>query len=778
MTASPLNTNLMDTWLVSNHHKVRVNLGESNVKDLRLRDLFPEIDPDHRMGELTLGNNSTWGSSRLREAVAATYPTQTAANVLVTAGVSEAVVVVCLAHHEAGANLIIPVPAFHALIDVPEKLGYEIRRVALRAESDFRLSVSEILAAVDERTRIVLLNSPHNPTGVLYSHDDIMRIADAVRDVGATVIVDEHYRYLPRNTSGEWVRSASGGRENIVTLGSVGKCFGCTGIRVGWIVASAARLECFHHYKLLVTHTIPVLSDYIAAEILERRGELLPETRSAIEANLLSLQRAASRSRGALTLYEPDAGSVAFVGLEHVPNTFEFAQTLLDESGIVVLPGESFELPGFLRLRLGIPPAEFARGLAAIETMLERTPPAQTARTASDTRIPRVSSSRFSAEFAGGNTPAIITDALEDWRVAERWTPQSLADFVRHRKVTVSVAHNGRFRYDSTDEDTAANGADARTEMDFVDAVSALYERRREGHVYVMQQSIPERLPELMDHLVVPPWIGSAEQAVINLWFGYATTTSLHYDDANNFFAQVYGRKRFVIFSPTDTACLYPFSHKGKLPHLAHVDPSDPDLERYPDFVRASPLEFELQPGELLYLPAFWWHQVRSAEVSISVSFWWPAQISQYVDSPSAVRRLYGLYEEDRLAGVREGVLAPNQLDFARAAALMLERGRNWAASVLALAAFDEWAAGWYPLPRPRGCALADLSGELETVCARILAMGEIPAQYRGVLEKVPALAGRSAEFDDGRVDGRSVREVIDMLGVGSNGRAHPHSAG
>jgi aspartate/methionine/tyrosine aminotransferase len=365
-------TNLMDTWLVDNHAKVRVNLGESNVEDLRFADLFPTVGQPRWMSELMLGNNSTWGSSRLRQAVAATYPALTAANVLVTAGVSEAVVTVCMAHHEAGANLVIPVPAFHALIDVPEKLGYDIRRVALEPRTGFGLSASRIIDALDERTRLVVLNSPHNPSGRVYNYDEILRIAAAAEGVGATVVVDEHYRYLPRDPSEEWIRSVACTHKNIVALGSVGKCFGCTGIRVGWILAPEALLERYHHYKLLVTHTIPVISDYLAAEILERRHELLPRTRTDIATNLHSLELLAARSRGLMWLHEPDAGSVAFVQLRGVKDTFGFANRLLEESGVLVLPGESFDMPGFLRMRLGVAPAGFNVGCEALERALSQ----------------------------------------------------------------------------------------------------------------------------------------------------------------------------------------------------------------------------------------------------------------------------------------------------------------------------------------------------------------------------------------------------------------------
>jgi aspartate/methionine/tyrosine aminotransferase len=376
-TDDDLNTNIMDTWLVENDHKVRINLGESSVQDIRFRDVLADIGDDHWLHELSLGNNDTWGSHRLRAAVASTYHSLDAERVLVTAGVSEAIVVLSLAHQEPGANLVIPVPAFHALYDVPEMLGYQIRKIALHPDQGFRLPVEQLIEAIDTHTRIVLLNTPHNPTGVVYALEDILRIAEVAEAVGAIVVVDEHYRYLPRDPAQSVLASAAGLRRNIVAFGSVGKCFGCTGLRAGWIIAEPALLARYHHFKLLVTHTIPPLSDHLAAELLERRHDILPATITTIAHNLRCLRQLAERSGGAIDFCDPDGGSTVFVRLRDVSDSMAFAQDLLDRSGTLVLPGESFDLPGFFRIRLGVPTADFEQACAHIESALLSHLPAQ-----------------------------------------------------------------------------------------------------------------------------------------------------------------------------------------------------------------------------------------------------------------------------------------------------------------------------------------------------------------------------------------------------------------
>jgi hypothetical protein len=376
--------------------------------------------------------------------------------------------------------------------------------------------------------------------------------------------------------------------------------------------------------------------------------------------------------------------------------------------------------------------------------------------------IRRISASEFSTEF-GRNAPAIITGALDSWHWAERWKPENLTAIAGNRQLSVGVAEDGKFSYSPT-HSTSDGAAFAVKPMKFRDAVRAMLEPQDSGRVYVMQQSIPDRLPELMRNVIVPKWYPSRKTPAINLWLGRSTTTPLHYDHANNFYAQVYGTKRFVIFSPLDTDKLYPYPVDATMPHLSHVNPDEPDLVRYPHFADASAIEFVLQAGESLFLPAFWWHQVQATDMSASVSFWWAPSTSQCIDAPNSTRRLYAIYKNDRLAEIKSTWLRPSQIDFPTAAKLLLAAGRIWAACVVALAGFDELAREVCPLQRPSGCALPDLADDLREPCAIIIAKAAISARQAQVIKGVPLLAAACAQCDDGGIRADSVAELIETV--------------
>ncbi|WP_186053258.1 cupin-like domain-containing protein [Burkholderia gladioli] len=376
--------------------------------------------------------------------------------------------------------------------------------------------------------------------------------------------------------------------------------------------------------------------------------------------------------------------------------------------------------------------------------------------------IMRVTSKEFSAGFWGKAQPAIIVDALDDWKIAERWTPASLSSMELARRVTYSRSRDGRFRYDGSEAGSETREFET-DEIDFREIVRRIEAGAEGRHAYVMQQSIPDVLPELMQYLTVPRWIPS-EQASVNLWLGRATTSQLHFDYTNNFFAQLHGTKRFTLFEPSDSHRLYPYHHANETSHLSHVDVHAPDMSRFPEFANAKAWSFEIGPGELLFLPAFWWHHVHAEDVSVSVSFWWKPQVRQVLQAPNAVRALSNFYKMDRLGEFKKLFLIPEQLDFLPAAELFLDVGKTWAACVLTLAAFDEWSrenVGLGRPPRPHGCQLRDLAEDLGQVCAELELDGRLAGKDDPVLRSVPVLAAQAAaSLDDARIEQAPVRAL------------------
>lgn len=152
-------------------------------------------------------------------------------------------------------------------------------------------------------------------------------------------------------------------------------------------------------------------------------------------------------------------------------------------------------------------------------------------------------------------------------------------------------------------------------------------------------------LPELNDDVRPPEYCRDAAWRNSRFWLSASqTSTPLHRDVAENIFFQLSGRKRFYLYSPAATPWLYSHRFRSALPNYGAFDPEYPDYERFPLSRAVEPLEVILEPGDALYLPSRWWHQVRSLDVSMSLNYWFAdGALAVIVRAAEFVKRARGL---------------------------------------------------------------------------------------------------------------------------------------
>lgn len=233
-------------------------------------------------------------------------------------------------------------------------------------------------------------------------------------------------------------------------------------------------------------------------------------------------------------------------------------------------------------------------------------------------------------------TPLIIRGAEALGKMRE-WTPEFISERLGNREVPVSIADaDGGFRYNLD----AHEGL--RYEQMRGSQLAAEFRRTATGRRLSMQQmSITGALPELCDDLTIPPYVPTAVISDVNLWMASgASNTPLHYDNMNNLFAQLDGRKKFLLFNPSQSELLYPGPLDIRTRHLSRVDVTAPDRQKFPKFEQAEYWEAVVMPGDLLFIPAFWWHQVSAPDVSVSVNYWWRADVRDCA-CPAFFRQLY-----------------------------------------------------------------------------------------------------------------------------------------
>ena len=225
-----------------------------------------------------------------------------------------------------------------------------------------------------------------------------------------------------------------------------------------------------------------------------------------------------------------------------------------------------------------------------------------------------VSPQRFVRDYFLPNRPLIIEGATAGWTAAS-WTLDNLSQYLPDQKVSVRNNQSGVL----FDANTMAFEA---TDMPLHQYPHLLRTGANRTPMYLAQTNLarmvyrPERYVPRLDYLRTADY-----HLQSNIWVGTpGLATPCHYDFAHNFYHQIYGHKQITLFAPEDAAGLYP---NPKIPAISLVDVAAPDLDRFPAFSRATPIQFVVSPGDSVFIPAGWWHYVASTyDNNISINQW------------------------------------------------------------------------------------------------------------------------------------------------------------
>lgn len=353
----------IEPWLIK-YQFAPYNLAESGMVNQTVGELLSTAGGSlEELSKLSFANADTHGSRELREAIAAVYQGVDPDDLLVTTGTSEGLLLYYLVRQRPGANVVVPTPAFQSLPELPHYLGYELRTLPLRKEDGFRPDLAKLEKLVDDHTTTIVVNNPQNPTGILFTEAELAKIRAIAKKHGAEILADEHYRFVPYGKD-ELVPSIYRKGEGVVEVGSMIKCFGCVGLRVGWIIADKALIAACRNLKDYTTHTVSPVSDYLATVALRGWRKVMPRYRQWAVKNVAAFSDFMGRHSNLLGWTPPEAGLVSFPYLKDPSLTSsEFSLKLVEKTGVFVLPGETFGSPGHFRVGFGLEPAQFAKAL-------------------------------------------------------------------------------------------------------------------------------------------------------------------------------------------------------------------------------------------------------------------------------------------------------------------------------------------------------------------------------------------------------------------------------
>jgi aspartate/methionine/tyrosine aminotransferase len=343
----------------------RYDLAGSNILACTLADLPGARD----VVELTGGTEA--GYAPLIDAIGARYGVP-ADHVTTAQGASGANFLVCAALLEAGDEVLVERPGYDALLGAPQILGARTTRFDRDFAAGFELDPERVRQAITPGTRLIVITSPHNPTGVLCSGEALHELGRIAAANGAYVLVDEVY--LDIATAGRrdapMVETAAAHGEVFLSTSSLNKSYGLSGLRCGWVLSSPAVARRLRRVRDVIAGSPSVVTERLGALAFRQIDRLIERSRALIDENGATV-RAFLRSRAELEWTDPGGGTVVFPRIAGVSDSTRFAERLLTVRETAIVPGRLFEAPAHFRLGFGGASAALRSGLEALGAALD-----------------------------------------------------------------------------------------------------------------------------------------------------------------------------------------------------------------------------------------------------------------------------------------------------------------------------------------------------------------------------------------------------------------------
>lgn len=358
----------LEEWMRRYYHAVDHDVGSSGVRDLTVAELatLAEIDLTE-LADMVLRDSESFGGQALRAALAERWTDGDIAPVMVTHGSSEAIYLVMHLVPEPGDEIVVLDPAYQQLYDIAAWRGCRVTRWPLRPENGFRPDFAELRQIVGGRPRMIVVNFPHNPTGVTITpaeQDELVAIAE---ENGSWLVWD--------NAFGEMTYRAPplplplSRYERCVCFGTLSKSYGLAGLRVGWCLAPPPLLERMGELRDYIALYVSPVLEFFAEHAVRKADRIVAHQRRHAERNRRTLLEW-SASSDLVRVVPPDGGVSAFVEFPRTVNVREMCRVLAEEHRVLLVPGDCFgeRFGAFARLGFGGTADELKAGLTAIES--------------------------------------------------------------------------------------------------------------------------------------------------------------------------------------------------------------------------------------------------------------------------------------------------------------------------------------------------------------------------------------------------------------------------
>ncbi|WP_033828166.1 aminotransferase [Bacillus andreraoultii] len=308
------------------------------------------------------------GSPQFKQEVSKLYKHMPPENILQTNGATGANLLAFYALIERGDHVIAMHPTYQQLYDIPRSMGAEVTFWEIDEEHEWIPNIEELKRLIRPDTKMICLNNANNPTGTVLDEEMLMQIVEIAASVGAYVLVDEVYKPLDPNVH---IPSIVDLYDKGIATNSLSKTYSVPGVRVGWTASNREIANVFRKYRDYTMICAGVFDDYLAVHTLKNKEAILRRNQDIVYTNLALLKEWVNNETR-VSLVFPKAVSTSFIKLNIPVDVEEFCIDLLKTKGVLLVPGNRFDVPGHARLGYCTHTHILEKGLAELSSYLKQ----------------------------------------------------------------------------------------------------------------------------------------------------------------------------------------------------------------------------------------------------------------------------------------------------------------------------------------------------------------------------------------------------------------------
>jgi aspartate/methionine/tyrosine aminotransferase len=328
-------------------------LSSSDAQSRSISELLAlEPDARERFDAHWLGYTESPGSPEFRTAVSSIYQTMSPEDVLGVSSAEEGIFLLYNALLEPGDHVVVETPCYESALELAQGTGAQVSRWERRFEDGWAHDVNALERLMKPNTRLIYINTPHNPTGLNMNLENFHAVLNLARERGIIVFCDEVYRELEHDPHGK-LPAACDLYERAVSLGSMSKAYGLAGLRLGWLAArDHTILERVLHLKYYTTICSSAPSEFLSALALRQRHAILERNLGIVQRNLSLLEAFMARRGDLFAWVKPNATTMGFPHL-NVPDPAAFCEDVVRATSVLLLPGAVYDEPRHVRVGYG-----------------------------------------------------------------------------------------------------------------------------------------------------------------------------------------------------------------------------------------------------------------------------------------------------------------------------------------------------------------------------------------------------------------------------------------